>query len=241
VGYERPVARELAWWFANSRARLPERRLSRYLRNAGLVAYLGGGEPAEFRLRPDPEHVEGLRGELGPVVVLHPGTSAATPYKRYPAERLGEVARQLGADPGVACVVTAGPDPAERALAARVVAASGGAARLAPETPHFADLAALYAASRLFVGADSGPLHVASMVGTPVVQILGPTHPVENEPYPATPFRQVRIDWPCSPCRRGCAEAPCMSGVEADQVAAAARDLLAKVEASRGARTGTAP
>jgi ADP-heptose:LPS heptosyltransferase len=64
-------------------------------------------------------------------------------------------------------------------------------------------------------------------VGTPVVQLLGPTDPVENAPWRETPSRQVRIRVPCSPCRRGCAAATCMRGIPSDAVLAAARDLLA--------------
>ena len=60
----------------------------------------------------------------------------------------------------------------------------------------------LFAASRLYIGSDSGPMHVASLVGTPVVQLLGPTDPVENAPWSETPSRQVRIPVPCSPCRQ---------------------------------------
>ena len=72
-------------------------------------------------------------------------------------------------------VVSCGPAGDDRAIASAIVEASGGAARIAPETPSLADLAALFSCSRLYVGGDTGPMHVASLVGTPVVQILGPT------------------------------------------------------------------
>ena len=51
---------------------------------------------------------------------------------------------------------------------------------------------ALLAAARLYVGGDTGPMHVASLVGTPVLQILGPTHPVENAPWVETPSRTIQ-------------------------------------------------
>ena len=84
----------------------------------------------------------------------------------------------------------------------------------------------MFAASRLFIGSDSGPLHVASLVGTPVVQLLGPTDPVENAPWGETPSRQVRVPVPCSPCRSGCAAVTCMRSIRPDAVLAAARELL---------------
>ena len=69
-------------------------------------------------------------------------------------------------------------------------------------------------------------MHVASLVGTPVVQLLGPTDPVENAPWGETPSRQVRVPIACSPCRRGCAAATCMRSISPDAVLAAARELL---------------
>ena len=124
-------------------------------------------------------------------------------------------------------VVLFGPAASERALAESIVAMSAGAARLAPATASLGDLAALLASCRLYVGGDTGPMHVASLVGTPVVQILGPTDPVENAPYAGTPSRTVREPVACSPCRRGCATATCLRLVTPDAVFEAARELLA--------------
>ena len=90
-----------------------------------------------------------------------------------------------------------------------------------------ADLAALFSCSRLYIGGDTGPMHVASLVGTPVVQILGPTDPVENAPFPATPSRTVRVQIRCNPCRRGCAAVTCMRVIHPDSVIDAACELLA--------------
>ena len=73
-------------------------------------------------------------------------------------------------------------------------------------------------------------MHVASAVGTPVVQLLGPTDPVENAPYPGTPSRTLRVQIGCNPCRRGCAAATCMRVIPAAAVLEAARELLAGSE-----------
>lgn len=231
IGFARPFGRELAWCFATDRVRLPPVRISRFERNAELVRYLAvAAPPAPAPLRVDPARLARVAAELGPggaPAVIHPGTSDATPYKRYPAEGYARVARTLAREDGVRCVVSAGPAHADRALAEAVVAASEGAARLAPATPTLGDLALLFAASRLYIGSDSGPMHVASLVGTPVVQLLGPTDPVENAPWSETPSRQVRIPIPCSPCRRGCAAATCMRSIRSEAVLAAARELLA--------------
>jgi ADP-heptose:LPS heptosyltransferase len=167
-----------------------------------------------------------LRGGPAPVVI-HPGTSDATPYKRWTLEGYSRLARELLARDGVHSIVTVGPARDDRDFAEALVAASSGAARLAPPTPSLAHLAALFACARLYVGSDTGPMHVASLVGTPVVQILGPTDPVENSPFAGTPSRSVRVPVSCSPCRRGCASATCMRVVPAEMVISAARELLA--------------
>jgi len=234
-GYARPYGREGAWLLANERARLVPERCSRFERNAALVEHLG------LPVRPDPAPLrvpaatrEAMAARLGgerPVVV-HPGTGAGTPHKRWPAEGFAALARALAARPGVPVVVTAGPARDDRRLADAIVDASGGAARRAPETGSLLELAALFAASRLYVGGDTGPLHVASLVGTPVVQILGPTDPVENRPFAGTPSRVLRFPVACSPCRRGCAAATCMRLVAPEAVAEAARARLAGVAAA---------
>jgi ADP-heptose:LPS heptosyltransferase len=231
AAYARPYGRELAWLFASETARLDPPRASRFERNAALVRFLG----VEPRPLAKPLVVDdALRARVARAlgagaapVVMHPGTSDRTPHKRWPPAAYAALARTLAGETGGPCLVTSGPAQGDRDAAEAVVAASHGAARLAPPTESLAELAALFERCRLYVGGDSGPLHVASLVGTPVVQILGPTDPVENAPWPGAPSRTVRVPVACSPCRRGCAAATCMRVVPPRTVAAAARALLA--------------
>ncbi len=237
VGLAPPFGRELSWLLATDRAVLFPRRTSRFARNAGLLAYCGvDPAPAALPLpAPPPEPVRAAlpRG----CVAIHPGSSAGTPHKRYAPADFARVARELHERDGVVSVVTCGPAPEDRALAESVARASGGAARVAPATPALRDLAALFASCRAVIGADTGPLQLAAALGTPVVQIVGPTDPVENAPHPSAPARQVSVGLPCSPCRRGCAAAPCMR-VPPGEVAAAARALLRRGAAPARAETG---
>ncbi len=231
VGYAPPFAREGAWLFANARARIAPRRISRFERNRGLVDFVAPGaaaSPAPFRI--DAAARARMADALGagpPPVAIHPGTSAGTPHKRWSAAGFAAVARRLRDATGTLSIVLWGPAASERALAETIVSQSDGAARLAPATASLGDLAALLAQCRIYVGADTGPMHVASLVGTPVVQILGPTDPIENAPYAGTPSRTVREPVACSPCRRGCATAACLRLVGPDAVFSAARELLA--------------
>jgi len=221
VGLAPPDGRELSWWLATRRVGVGARRLSRFARNQALLDALGA---------PMPEGASGRwavaagRGEGA--VVLHPGSSAGAPYKRYPVDRYARLATELGKRFGVSVWVVHGPG--EGALARAVTEASEGAARLAPATGGVDELAELLAGASVFVGSDSGPLHVASLVGTPVVQLLGPTDPVENEPWPGTPWRRVEVPLACRPCRRGCAAATCMREIRPEAVAEAVGELLAE-------------
>lgn len=230
VAYHRPYAREAAWLFANARARLAPERCSRFVRNAALVEYLGLERASHPRPLWVPAAVRermarALGAEDRPVVVLHPGTSDDTPHKRWNPSGYATVARALAGD-GADVRVSAGPARDDAALADAIVSLAAGAARPAPATASLLELAGLLAASRLYVGSDTGPMHVASLVGTPVVQLMGPTDPVENQPYPGTPSRTVRVPVACSPCRRGCSAATCMRVLPPGQVISAARSLL---------------
>jgi ADP-heptose:LPS heptosyltransferase len=231
VGYARPFAREGAFLFASERARIEPAKISRFERNQALVDFLGGNaEPDQRPLRLDPETLERAEKALGAgpaPIAIHPGTSDATPHKRYTAVGYAAVARTLAERQGLTSVVSCGPAGDDSAFAKAIVQASGGAARIAPETPSLTDLAALFSRSRLYIGGDTGPMHLASLVGTPVVQILGPTDPVENLPFPGTPSRTVRVQVNCNPCRRGCAAATCMRVISPDAVIDAACSLLA--------------
>lgn len=231
VGYASPFAREGAGWLATARARLAERRLSRFARNLALVEFLGVPavpHPAPLRVAPEARReIDALLGDGPAPVVVHPGTSPSTPHKRWSPERWATVARALAADGG-RVLVCSGAEATERAAAQAIVAAAGDeAVQLAPATASLGALAALLERARLFLGSDSGPLHLAAGVGTPVVQLLGPTDPVENAPHPDTPSRSVRVPVACSPCRRGCAAATCMARIAPDDVLGAARALLA--------------
>jgi heptosyltransferase-1 len=177
--------------------RLPpgDRRTPRTERNLALVARLG----IDLRSPPpaDPPLVtagaaaaetiiDSLPDPAAPFAVISPGASPSQIYKKPPTELLAAACRQLHAR-GITPLVVHGP--AEEADARAVVTAAAGGAILAPPTD-LAALAALLSRARLFVGGDSGPLHMACAVGCPVVGIYGPTDPVVNQPW-GVPFRTV--------------------------------------------------
>ncbi|MBV9623687.1 MAG: glycosyltransferase family 9 protein [Acidobacteria bacterium] len=107
-------------------------------------------------------------------VLLSPG--AGWGGKRWPAQRYAEVAQQLERL-GLLPVVNAAPG--EEELARTVEAASQAQSCFCS----LGELIALTRCARLFIGGDSGPLHLAAALGVPVVAIFGPTDPKRNGPY----------------------------------------------------------
>ncbi len=133
--------------------------------------------PVEFPRDPDAEEkVQPLLCDMPEFAILSPG--AGWGAKQWPAERYGAVARALASD-GVHSLINYGPGEAE--LAAAVETASGGAARRV--SCSVAELIALTRHARLFIGGDTGPLHLAAALNIPVVAIFGPTNPARNGPF----------------------------------------------------------
>jgi heptosyltransferase I len=108
--------------------------------------------------------------------VLNPG--AGWGAKRWPTERYGLVAKQL-AKSGLLSLVNYGPG--EEDLAGAVEAVSDGAARGISCT--ITELIALTRRASLFIGGDTGPMHMAAALSVPVVAIFGPTDPARNGPF----------------------------------------------------------
>jgi heptosyltransferase-1 len=156
------------------------------------------------------------------VVVLNPGGGWAS--KLWPAERFGALARRLAAG-GLQPLVSYGPG--EEGLAERVVAASDGAAERCFPTS-LVDFVELARRCRLVVAADTGPLHIACAVGTPVVALFGPTDPARNGPFAAEDL-VLRRTPACAPCySRTCVRhAGVMDGIEVAEVAEAVTRRLA--------------
>lgn len=93
------------------------------------------------------------------------------------------------------------------------------------------DLPALLSKCHLFIGNDSGAMHVAAAVGLPVVAVFGPTDPFGTAPV--TPHCSVVQEKPhCSPCflRRCPTDHRCMTRVTPDAVEAAARQWISALE-----------
>jgi 3-deoxy-D-manno-octulosonic-acid transferase/heptosyltransferase-1 len=188
IGFARGHCREANYFFNNQHVEPPGgHKINRVEKFLSLAAALGVPVTnAGYRLPESPgsaarvDHFLKDRG-IGAHVTIHPGTSDFGKLKRWRPERFAELAERIGREYPLCPLITWGPG--ERALAEEIVAGSRGRAVLAMETRSILDLAELIRSSRLFVGCDSGPLHLSSAVRTPSVALFGPKDPRTYGPY----------------------------------------------------------
>ena len=177
------------------------------------------------------EHILAEVPSAGPKpIVFQPGSG--WPLKNWAAQRWGQLGIEIRRRYGLTPLVPGGPG--EDLLVSAIVDASAASCHGLAGRLSVGALAALYRRSSLVIGIDSGPLHLAAMVGTPVVGLYGPL-PVEQwKPWssPET-YRIVRVSLTCSPCDcifdPPCGiplYPPCMDGITVDAVLAAASELL---------------
>lgn len=219
------------------RGEIPEHEQFYYLellRRAGWVDSLNGESsislklPSQSKLRAG----ECLLAAGSRPKALRVAIGAGASYgsaKCWPPERFAAVADRL-IEEFDADVVLFGT-PAEKAVSSAIAAAMHRRPIDLTGTTAIADLPALLSQCQLFLGNDSGAMHVAAAVGLPVVAVFGPTDPYGTAPV--TPRCTIVQEKPyCSPCflRKCPTDHRCMTKVTPDAVEAAARSWLAAVE-----------
>lgn len=175
------------------------------------------------------------------LIVIH--VSAGNPFRRWPPVAFVElVAGLVNNDPTRRVVVTSGPSDAK----ARQDVIDGARRRLIHpeavlECGEFSldELRALLSRAAVYVGGDSGPLHVASTTPVAVVGLYGPTLPVRSQPWRDPAFVSEAVEFggvlPCRPCeQRHCVPGDyrCLTGIEPAAVLAAAERALERRRAT---------
>jgi heptosyltransferase-1 len=164
----------------------------------------------EFPIHVSPEdddyaaQVMASRG--GSFAIINPG--GGWPTKLWPVERYGEIADWLWKERKTKSVVTYGPGEESMAEA---VASSSRERAAEPVASTLKQFVALARRARLFVGGDTGPLHLAAASRTPIVGLYGPTSPERNGPFDRNDITIGRDLWCRSDChRRSCWHWECM-------------------------------
>ena len=212
-----------------------ERRLPRFIdKNAALALPDGAARPPEWpvpQLRVPHEDVTRFRQANGfgqePAVALAPGSVGSSKRWTYYPQ-----AAKLLAERGLDVWVIGGP--AEKALAAEIVAAGGERVRDLTGTDLRNGVLAMAAAS-VAVSNDSGLMHIAAALGTPTIGIFGPTSPYHWAPLNGLAATvQTKTKVPCQPCHRPVCtmnDHRCMRDIPASDVAETVANVLAETGA----------
>jgi predicted lipopolysaccharide heptosyltransferase III len=211
-----------------------------------LLAPLGipAGDPARDPVEMPPDAAAEARVERWllhagvearhPLVVVH--VSAGNPFRQWPAAHfaalIGDLARR---DPSRRIIVTSGPSDANAARAiveqVRAAGAETGAAIWHVDFD-LVELRALIVRAAVYIGGDSGPLHVAATTSTPIVGLFGPTLADRSRPWRDPRHSAEAVDagsLACRPCeQRTCAPGDfrCLTRIDPARVAAAAERLI---------------
>jgi lipopolysaccharide heptosyltransferase I len=155
--------------------------------------------------------------------LINPG--AAWPNKRWPPARFGAVAAVMAREFGWRSLVLWGPG--EQELAHEVVAQSGGAAEISPPTT-ITDLVGVARNARLMISGDTGPLHIAGAVNTPIVALYGPTRPERNGPWGLSDVSISRVQRCACEYERTCRKTErCIDDISVEEVVKAVQRRVA--------------
>ena len=189
-------------------------------KNLRLVEHLGCDVSGEYQfpvaLSEDDERFAREQAERfdGRFAILNPG--GGWPTKLWSADGFAAVADRLFEVYGIRSAITFGPGEEELAQAIVAQSRSGAAAALDSTLKQFF---ALCQRARLFIGGDTGPMHLAAAARTPVVALFGPTSARRNGPFDIEDQVVERFDLDCrADCyRRSCSHTSCMK-IPADTV-----------------------
>ncbi len=237
VGYH--DGREGSHLFLTKRIQNWDRDLHAVERYLLLVEEIGGGRgKPDFGLAPSKEGTERLRGLLGkgkweagvPYAVLVPGARWET--KQWDSASFSQTAEGIVRDLGLQVCISGGHR--DRPLGEVIIKGMRSPALNLAGSTDIPALMALMAGAAVVISTDSGPMHLAAALGTPVVALFGPTAPWRTGPY-GKGHRVLRAAVSCSPCfRRKCQTRRCMRQIRPEQVLDAVKDVIGdRAEAAR--------
>ncbi len=166
---------------------------------------------------------------LAPKGFLHFHPTSRWLFKAWTDAANADLLAALARD-GHRIVVTAAPDPRERAIVARILARPIEGVHDLSGQLTLREMAALAARARLFVGVDSAPMHIAAAVGTPVVALFGPSDERVWGPWRVAHRVVASTVHPCRPCNNdGCGGgkvSECLTQLPVERVRSAVNELL---------------
>ena len=185
-GFRRPRSQELSFLTTNRRVALPSKFMNRIEENLELCKVLEAKCHSLDVVIDIPEDVDDTIDAYfhkvfhgaKKVIALH--APVDRPEKQWPLEFYAELAEMIMSDGRYEVLLTWGPG--QRGTINQLIKLIHGKPHVAPETPDLKHYAALVDQCDLYCGGDTGPMHIASAMGTPVVAIFGGTHPSQHAP-----------------------------------------------------------
>jgi lipopolysaccharide heptosyltransferase II len=232
LGHDRARAKEASWVWTKEHIPAGDPAAHMVEQYLEFVRHLGVAHPqARHVLPPDGEAeawAHELVSELGAAPIVM-SLGATKPANRWEPERFGELAVLLRHELDAPVLLIGGPDDQEAGEhAAKVIDNEPGVRNLVGRTS-LRQLVALSREASLFIGCDTGPMHIAAATGTPVVALFGPADPRRTGPW-GNEHRVVRVPPPCAPCNLKVCNQPrhaCMEDITVELVLEAARERLA--------------
>jgi 3-deoxy-D-manno-octulosonic-acid transferase/heptosyltransferase-1 len=231
-------ARELSYIFLNSKC--PPYDIERHAvdRYMDLAEFAGGAGGAAMEVEDDfPLHYTKEDEEKVTLLLRESGIAEGEAFFAVAAEArwrtklwdeacFAEVLATIKKDYGIRCVVTGAPSDVKN-VEELIKRADSGAVTVAGKTS-LRELAVLMKMASFALTVDSGPMHIAAAVGTPVVALFGATAPWRTGPY-GKKHIVIRKELECAPCfKRECADARCMTMITPKEVADAIGGLIKK-------------
>jgi lipopolysaccharide heptosyltransferase I len=232
IGYNRRSSKEGNFLFSNVKVKLPKEKISRFQRNLSLLKGMGlEVKEVNYRLYIPPEdrdYVESFFNTSSaplkrPLIAIHPGTSPKAFFKRWMPDQYAQLADRLVRELNTTVLFTWGAEELEWVEGIRREMKEPSL--LGPQTESLTQLGEVYRHCDLYIGGDTGPMHIASLTGIPALVIYGPTDPIENEPFGN--HIKVRKDVGCNPCHKySCKELVCLKAISVDEVFKATKEIL---------------
>lgn len=214
--------REGSIFFYNRKIKTPEQKIHVIEKRLALAAAVGA-EIAEVEFgivssRVDRERVSSLLQACGSkkIIVLNPYTTWES--KNWPSEYFARLADLINKQLDYTVVFTGGPGDRD-GIAGIINSMQTEAVNLAGKT-NLKELAELYRRTELFIGGDTGPMHLAAAVGTRVIALMGPTDPATHGPY-GEGHLVIQDNIDCKLCwKRSCPAGhnKCMKNIGVEQV-----------------------
>lgn len=168
-----------------------------------------------------------------PFIVLHPGSGFIERYKRYPVEHYIAVIKELMSEFKSHLIVITSFGEEELEVTEKISREISSASLIFMHNISLDDLATVLKYGKLLISGDCGPAHLASILGTPILTVFGPTNPDVTAPFRGGAILQREDLLACMPCYgsneygySGCGYNRCMQGVLPIKVVGAAVSIL---------------